>query len=220
MGLKKVFKKGKRFNTVKQPNTYVARISMAVNPETSPEMLSQLAEDPHEEVRTEVAVNFKTPPEVLNLLSKDKSMWVRVRLAGNTKLPLEAIIRLSNDKSAWVRANIATNPSTPVDILVKMLHNDSGTVADSVATNPKAPYEMLISDEVLHKIGAVGAVSVFKRGEFTRETATKIIYGDYPEHVVRAAVDVLVEDEAAKIHTLLKYGKKKHTVLDYDRFTV
>jgi hypothetical protein len=220
MGSQRFFAKGKSFNSVEKTSTYRARILMAESPETKPEILSRLAEDGSEEVKTEVAGNLKTPAEALNRLSKDKSMWVKVRLAGNIKLPLEAIIRLSKDTSAWVRGNIAVNPSTPVEILSQMLSDASVGVIDSLASNPNTPYEMLMSDEVLHKIGTIGALNIFKREEFNSEAAVKIIYGDYPEHVIRAAAESLPEDEVVKTYTVLKYGKNKPVKLDYDRFAV
>jgi Leucine rich repeat variant len=46
-------------------------LSLARNPNTSPEVLSRLAEDPDAGVREVVAYNPNTPPEVLAPLAGD-----------------------------------------------------------------------------------------------------------------------------------------------------
>ena len=48
------------------------RYYRAGNPNTSPEVLSILAKDHHQRVRSKVAENPNTPSEVLSILAKDK----------------------------------------------------------------------------------------------------------------------------------------------------
>ncbi|MDR1987325.1 MAG: hypothetical protein LBQ24_00705 [Candidatus Peribacteria bacterium] len=79
------------------PGTYVL-LEMAINPETSADILAELASI--EIFREEIAGNPNTPLKALEILAKDKSEFVRIAVARNPNAPLEIpkIDKRSDDK--------------------------------------------------------------------------------------------------------------------------
>lgn len=94
-----------------------ARLKIANNPQTSPQVLAQLALDKSRFVREAVAANLQTPSDVLIRLALDQAWEVRRVVACNPKTPRDVLVQLAQDEKSWVRAAVAGNSQTPVDTL-------------------------------------------------------------------------------------------------------
>jgi len=68
-------------------------------------------------VRHAVALNPNTSPEILERLANDTDFWVRSSVAGNPNTPPETLERLANDEDYAVRWHVERNPNTPQYIL-------------------------------------------------------------------------------------------------------
>ena len=71
-------------------------------------------------IRQSVANDPNTPPEVLTQLACDDDMVVRQSVASNPHTPPETLTKLSTDIDGWVRHGVAGNPSTPPETLVQL----------------------------------------------------------------------------------------------------
>ena len=65
---------------------YDVRVSVAENPNTPADVLTELAKDSDCDVRRYAAGNPNTPADVLTELAKDSDWHVRISVAGNPKL--------------------------------------------------------------------------------------------------------------------------------------
>ena len=81
--------------------------------ETSPEILTLLANDNDPWVRCRVAKNPNTPPETLTILAKNENSYVRSWVAQNPNTPPETLTLLAKNGDYWVRYYVARNPNTP-----------------------------------------------------------------------------------------------------------
>jgi len=124
---------------VVQSNPAVQGLAQSAREATSPELLSQLADNPISMVREAVASNPNTPPHVLEKLSKDKDIYVQTAVASNQDIPLDVLLTLSMVQLSIVQEAIAMNPSTPPAIL-KLLANQ-GEHSMEIALNPNVRWE-------------------------------------------------------------------------------
>jgi hypothetical protein len=187
---------------------------------TSQKDLKKLAEIGIEEVRINVASNVAAPEEALRILAKDSSVWVLIKLAANPNLPYDVLLMLSKLPSDLVRASIANHSGTPVNILENLSHDDSSYVLEALAFNVNTPYDILMKENFLRKMSYLGAQHIFSRKDFTKRDSARIIYGDYPECVIKAAASNVVEEDEIKTYMVLKYGNSLSPVQDGDRFSV
>jgi F0F1-type ATP synthase epsilon subunit len=79
-------------------NNYIVRANIADHPNTSVEILAELAKDKNEIVREFVADNSKTAPETLAELATDKNADVRKAVAGNFRTPAEVLAHNESQK--------------------------------------------------------------------------------------------------------------------------
>lgn len=79
---------------------------VARNPNAPAEVLTQLARDPEDGVRSGVAGNRDVSAEALIQLARDPEMrwWVS---RNQRHAPAEALIQLARDPDQWVRAEVA-----------------------------------------------------------------------------------------------------------------
>jgi hypothetical protein len=143
-------------NVVNNPNAPQALLAKtnlsAINPNTSPELLAKLADDPYNEIRILVAGNVSTPRATLEKLAGDDDWWVRAQVAGNPSTPVRTLYELyrhadnkilqGTGHRHWnyeLRYGLAGNPRTPLYILEELAKStDIGTLS-SLAANPKLP---------------------------------------------------------------------------------
>ena len=92
---------------------YDVRISVARNPNTSADVLTELAKDSYWCVRSYVARNPNTPADVLTELAKDSDYIVRRNAAGNPNTSSDVLTELAKDSYWCVRSYAAGNPNTP-----------------------------------------------------------------------------------------------------------
>lgn len=86
---------------------------VAGNRNTPGRLLSQLALDPSERVRSAVAGNPVTPESVLISLAGDNAPKVRLSLARNTAVSANLLEKLALDSEDDVRRAVARNRNTP-----------------------------------------------------------------------------------------------------------
>ena len=91
--------------------SYVEKIELAENPNTSPESLKVLATDEDWTVRYWVAYNPNTPQETLKVLATDKHSGVRWGVALNPNTSPETLQVLATDKNSGVRWGVSLNPN-------------------------------------------------------------------------------------------------------------
>jgi len=86
---------------------------VAGNPNTGPEVLSNLAQDKYRRVRIEVAGNPNTSPEVLSNLAQDESGWVRIAVAGNPSTSPTTLRGMIRDPNTTVVKTALCNSNLP-----------------------------------------------------------------------------------------------------------
>ncbi|PHM10468.1 hypothetical protein [Nostoc sp. 'Peltigera malacea cyanobiont' DB3992] len=140
-------------------------ISLARNPNLTPELLTQfiqhsnanvrtalvrhpnlteahwqqLAQDRALPVREAVAVSGNVPAQVLELLSTDEKVEVRLKVARNSRTPESALVALTRDEDLTIRAAVATNPNLPSAQLEQLAQDEKVEVRRAVAQNPNTP---------------------------------------------------------------------------------
>jgi hypothetical protein len=85
------------------------------------------------DLKFEVVLNKSLPGDILSMLAKDEDDRIRSFVAMKRSLPHEVFHWLSCDENESVRMAIARNPKTPADILEKM-KNDSWSEIRNVIT--------------------------------------------------------------------------------------
>jgi hypothetical protein len=115
----------------------------ADNPDTSSEVLKQLASSKDPYVRYGVAHSTNTPPEVLKQLASDKAPSVRSGVAYNTNTPPEVLKQLASDKALSVRSGVACNTNTPPDVLKQLASDKALSVRSGVAYNRNTPPDVV-----------------------------------------------------------------------------
>jgi len=85
--------------------SYTNREDLSRDPQTSPEILTQLSDDINPSIRYFVAVNPSTPPETLTKLSDDSDYIVRRNVASNPNTPSETLIQLDALEAAFMVTN-------------------------------------------------------------------------------------------------------------------
>ncbi len=113
-------------NQVKKKNTPLtladgqfaqAKIRLASHPETTSDVLNQLAEKDQPVVAERVAENSQTAPDTLKKLSNSDCSEVRCAVTENKNTPTEILQLLAADENPDVRYKMAENPETPAPIL-------------------------------------------------------------------------------------------------------
>ena len=82
------------------------RLYLAENPNTSPELLDELAKDKDYLIRLSVACNPNTSESTLRELSKQGSADIRYAVAEHKNTPRDILLKLSGD-SDWYTRNRA-----------------------------------------------------------------------------------------------------------------
>jgi hypothetical protein len=85
------------------PPEYKVFFSLAQNPQTPPEILTDLAGHQEISIRSSVGTNPGTPIKILYHLANDEKSQIRTWLTSNPKIPKELLLQLSNDPDRMVR---------------------------------------------------------------------------------------------------------------------
>ena len=155
-----------------------SKIDIALDPNTSVELLTQLASDRNSDVRLCVIANPNTPREVINnmlftngdarflekvalcmetpvyvldILGNASDDSVRLAVARNTHTSPFTLSNLAKDDNAAIRWTVAGNKSLPPDSLEQLSEDWNPTVRGEVAENLNTPItivENLLNDEV------------------------------------------------------------------------
>lgn len=120
-------------------------IQQASNLNTSPEILTRLAQSKYEIVRRYVASNPNTPTKILDYL-KNSTKKVRIAIAENPHTPEKTLDYLKGDCETEVRIAVTQSPQTSEKILNYLMNDKRTSVRISIAINPNT------SDSTLQKI--------------------------------------------------------------------
>ncbi len=113
-----------------------AKYWIAKNKKTPLELLSLLACDSDELVRSNVAENPKTPHALLTTLSYDKSDYVRIALTHNPNTPIDALWRLFN---LGFKVPLAENKNIPIDMILLLANEKNPSIIRRLLDNPSTP---------------------------------------------------------------------------------
>ena len=91
--------------------------------------------------RLRVAENPNTPPDILTQLAGDKDVYVRWGVAANPNTPPDTLVQLAGDKNTDVRWGVAENPNTPADTLVQLTGDKRERVSSAAWENTNLPEE-------------------------------------------------------------------------------
>lgn len=133
-----------------QKLSFIEKFTLASNVNTSPEVLTQLAEDNNDNVRERISSNPNTPPKVLTKLSEEVLWKIKSRVANNPSTPSEVLRKLSGSYFFMVKESVAGNPNTPENVLNELFVSTTGTDKNSthtlrkLASNPNTPIHILI----------------------------------------------------------------------------
>jgi len=132
------------FEKTQGPGGSALAVSIASNPNASPEVLTLLSTVGDSLTRSKVAKHKSTPLEVLVALIDDVSYFVVERLAQRGDLPKSIAMRLADHESAMVRRWLAwgTRRHTP-EVLIKLASDEDERVRREVAQHLNAPLEAL-----------------------------------------------------------------------------
>lgn len=114
------------------------RKALAKHSDTHPDLLAELGQDPHSEVRCLVADHNNTPGETLEQMATDQAMDVRANLAKNPHLPIPAVNLLADDPYEKVRRPLLERANLPGNVIFKLNGNK-----EWVANNPTTPSRIL-----------------------------------------------------------------------------
>lgn len=113
-----------------------ARLAIAKNDRTSPDLLAQLAVDKDAEIRQAVASNPNTPQDILLKLGKE----FPEALVAN---PIFNILLLENPESQFYRLSLARSSTTSVEILENLAQLPDEEILCAIALNPNTPVAIL-----------------------------------------------------------------------------
>jgi len=132
------------FEKTQRPGGSALAVTIAGNPNASPEVLTLLSTVADSLTRSKVAKHKSTPLEVLVALIDDVSYFVVERLAQRGDLPKSIAMRLADHESAEVRRWLAwgTRRHTP-EVLIKLASDEDERVRRAVAQHLNAPLEAL-----------------------------------------------------------------------------
>ena len=171
-------------------------LQLSKDPNTSPEILAQFANDKYDPIlRGNVAKNPSAPQEILVQLANDKDWWVRASVAKNPNAWPEILAELANDEKYTVREDVAESPYTPQEILVQLANDKHYQVRLAVAKNPNTPASILAdlaNDESRDiKRAARQNPNTPKNRKSSAKKSNKIemSYSDYDEEVWQAFLD-------------------------------
>ena len=132
------------FEKTQGPGGSALAVTIASNPNASPEVLTLLSTVGDSLTRSKVAEHKSAPLEVLVALIDDVSYHVVERLAQRGDLPKSIAMRLADHESAMVRRWLAwgTRRHTP-EVLIKLASDEDERVRREVAQHLNAPLEAL-----------------------------------------------------------------------------
>jgi len=116
--------------SAERPGRYKqAKLRLASNPDTAPEVLEKLAARESIELLTRVAENPQTESITLERLANHEAAEVRSAVAENRNTPATAIESLAADESVSVRFALAENANSPLEVLEALSSDDNPYVA-------------------------------------------------------------------------------------------
>lgn len=119
------------------------RFEWAINPETTAEVLTNLADDPRHTLRQYVAQHANTPPEIVERLVDDPDPITGELALLNPNLPLPRMLAEADGPRAHI---LAKNPALTEQVIHQMLnYTGAFTVAvlRHIANHPNTPPEIV-----------------------------------------------------------------------------
>lgn len=117
----------------------LVRAAVASNRSLTPELLHEMAADPHGMVVTQVASNPNTEPETLEQLATHTGSVIRAAVAKHPRASAALQERLSTDPEFAVRLASASHPMTPAHCLPKLMADIYPQIRAAARARPDAP---------------------------------------------------------------------------------
>jgi hypothetical protein len=120
----------------------------------------------------------------------------------------------NSNAAAAMYLNLAANPNTPEAILKQFCSKQGALywnpqIVEALASNVNVKLELLIDESFLKKIGSnaerIVSFIVSKHG-FTKQDATKIIYSDHTEELIKAVMKTSYSSPEDETYVKLKFG--------------
>lgn len=117
--------------------------NLAQNKAASAELLGELVS--RRLFLAEVAGNRNTPGRLLSQLALEPGEQVRTAVAGNPGTPESVLTNLAGDRELGGRVSVARNPATPASLLEKLALDSEESVRRAVARNRNTPRPLKLS---------------------------------------------------------------------------
>lgn len=114
-------------------------ISLARNHSLTTELLTQLIQHSHRDVRLALVNHPNLTESLWQQLAQDRALPVREAVALSANISAHILEVLSRDKKAQIRRAVATNPRTLVSVLGSLVQDEDVSVRIAVASNPNLP---------------------------------------------------------------------------------
>jgi hypothetical protein len=161
-------------------------ISLARNPNLTPELLTQFIQHSNSNVRTALVHHPNLTEVHSQQLAQDRALPIREAVVASANVPVQVLELLSRDEQAQVRLKVATNSRTPASALVALTRDEDLTIRAAVATNPNLPsaqLEQLAQDEKV-------------------EVRRAVVQNPHTPAVIRASLqDLVIEPTARQTQT-------------------
>lgn len=125
-----------------QDKHFNVRYVVANNTGTPSHIIEQLSFDPHPSVRNAVALNHKASEKVLRRLFNEEDASFVENIATNRNIPHD-LMEICAASKKKIRCFIADNPSATKDILIKLASDSDALVRHKVANNSNTPPEII-----------------------------------------------------------------------------
>jgi hypothetical protein len=119
------------------------RLSLLCNPNLPSYLVDKILDEGTLYFLEQVALCISIPTEILERLSTNQNALIRSRVAFNSETPPEILVKLAHDINLGVVWNVAGNKNAPVDVLTQLSTSTDGTTRMAVAENPNTPREVL-----------------------------------------------------------------------------
>ncbi len=119
------------------------RLSVALDPYASRNILQELLLDTEESVRTTLALRDDLPANIAYALAKDPSLPVRLGLARNSSTSADVLDILAVDDHLFIRLYIARHKNTDVNTLLFLVQEGCAQIASNDVAKANAARDLL-----------------------------------------------------------------------------
>lgn len=147
-----------------EDNVFILRF-IAAHPNTSVDILKELAIHEDGSTREQIAANRSTPPETLRNLAGDGYYKIRMAVGSNPMTPKDILEEWMKEGNPSIKGSLASNPSIPLDTLLEWIKSGSSGIKIAIASNAAASPDMLTKLSKDKDSGVLYAVALNSKTE-------------------------------------------------------